>query len=140
MSAAMPPMTTARPAPAPPPLGWPLLPVPDEDGSLAFPDLATSLRQQIEVILSTGRGEQLMHPDFGGGLRAMLHEPNSSAARARIQMAVTETLSLWEKRILLDGVTVEPASGGEVVIRIAYRSVHDLAANLVAVRMTAGAA
>lgn len=49
-------MNVASPLP-PPPLGWPLLPQPDSQGRLNFPPtLADSVRQQLQVILSTRPG------------------------------------------------------------------------------------
>ena len=42
------------------PLGWPLLPVPDANGQLHYPGLAQSVREQIQVLLSTRPGEQLI--------------------------------------------------------------------------------
>jgi uncharacterized protein len=106
-----------------PPIGWPLLPLPDEDGRLGYPDLAESVRQTIRAILSTRPGEQLMRPDFGAGLELLLHEPNSIATRRRIRELVQSSLERWERRILLDRVEVweiadEPT---RVRIEVAYR-------------------
>ena len=66
-------------APRHPPIGWPLLSLPDDHGQLGYPDLAESVRQTIRAILVTRPGEQLMRPDFGAGLELLLHEPNSVA-------------------------------------------------------------
>ena len=89
----------------PPPLiGWPLLPQPDDDGRLLYPNLETSVRQAIRVILSTRPGEQLMHPTFGAGLSDFLNEPNTLTTRRRIRAQVTETLGFWEPRIVLERV------------------------------------
>lgn len=106
-----------------PPIGWPLLPLPDEHGLLAYPDLAESVRQTIRAILATRPGEQLMRPDFGAGLELLLHEPNSIATRRRIRDLVQSALERWEQRVLLDRVEVwevanEPT---HVRIEIAYR-------------------
>lgn len=111
-------MNTTRPL-----LGWPLLPLPDEHGALAWPDLATSVRDTIKVILSTRPSEQLMRPDFGGGLDRLLHEPNTIATRRQMRDLVHESLLRWEKRILLDGVEVWEVAGepSQVRVEIAYR-------------------
>lgn len=106
----------------PEPIGWPLLPLPATDGTLGWPTLADSVRQTIEAILRTAPGEQLMRPTFGGGLGLMLNMPNTLATRARIQELVMQSLTLWEPRILLDRVDVDPsADGREVFVVIAYR-------------------
>lgn len=110
--------------PLPPePLCWPLLPLPDADGRLYFPTLADSVRQLIEVVLSTRPGEQLMRPSFGGGLENLLNEPNTVTTRKRIHDLIEESLARWEPRIDVDAISVDPVSGepGTVRVEIAYR-------------------
>ena len=104
-------------------IGWPLLPVPDDHGQLPFPTLETSVRESIRIILSTRPGEQLMRPDFGGGLDRLLHEPNTLATRRQIRDLVQASLTRWERRILLDRVEVWEVSGepSHVSVEIAYR-------------------
>lgn len=104
-------------------LGWPLLPLPDEHGTLAWPDLAQSVREGIRIILSTRPREQLMRPEFGGGLDRLLHEPNTVATRREIRDLVSDALTRWERRILLDAVEVweVPDEPSHVRVEIAYR-------------------
>lgn len=104
-------------------LGWPWLPLPDEFGRLDWPGVEASVREGIRVILSTRPGEQLMRPDFGGGLDRLLHEPNTLATRRQIRDLVENALKRWEKRILLDAVEVWEVSGAPSHLRveIAYR-------------------
>ena len=105
-----------------PPIGWPLLPVPEE-GSIRYPSLEESIRQSIRIILLTRPGEQLMRPEFGAGLDHFLHEPNVLATRCRIREKVMESLNRWESRIILDRVEVwEIENHPEAVrVEIAYR-------------------
>lgn len=109
------------------PLGWPLLPVPDANGQLHYPGLAQSVREQIQVLLSTRPGEQLMNPGFGAGLENLLTEPNTVATRSRIQELVGDALKRWEDRIVVDGIAVDPVSDAAtgvadgVRVEIAYR-------------------
>lgn len=113
------------PGPSIPPLpiGWPLLQVPDAKGRLAYPTLAESVRQMIEVILRTRPGEQLMRPEFGAGLEDLLHEPNTLATRARIRDLVAESLERWERRVVLDRLDVRdvPEHPSHIRIEIGYR-------------------
>jgi phage baseplate assembly protein W len=104
-------------------LGWPFLPVPDEQGVIAWPDLERSVRDEIRIILSTRPGEQLMRPDFGAGLDRLLHEPNTVATRREIRDLVENALTSWERRILLDAVEVweVPNEPNHVRVEIAYR-------------------
>jgi phage baseplate assembly protein W len=104
-------------------LGWPLLSLPDEHGELAWPDLARSVRDAIRIILSTRPGEQLMRSEFGGGLDRLLNEPNTIATRRQIRDLVRDSLTRWERRILLDAVEVweVPDQPSHVRVEIAYR-------------------
>lgn len=121
-------MTTPLPSQAyPEPIGWPLLAVPDANGELGYPSLAQSVRELIQVVLSTRPGEQLMRPSFGAGLENLLTEPSTVATRSRIRNLVEDALRRWEPRILLDGVAVDPVVDGAsgiadgVRVEIAYR-------------------
>ncbi len=107
----------------PEPIGWPLLPVPDADGQLGYPSLGQSVREQIQVILSTRPGEQLKRPGYGGGLENLLAEPNTVATRSRIHDLVEESLARWEPRIVVDAVTVDTVADDPNAVRveIAYR-------------------
>ncbi|WP_372617569.1 GPW/gp25 family protein [Falsiroseomonas sp.] len=115
-------LTTRRPQLPHVAVGWPLLPVPDAEGRLNWPDPARSVRETIEALLRTTPGEQLMRPLLGAGLEALLHQPNTLETRARAHDAITQTLRTHEKRILLDRVEVDQGSNpGELLVTIAYR-------------------
>lgn len=118
-----------------PRLGWPLLPLPDAHGRLAWPSLEASIRELIRVILSTRPGEQLMRPDFGAGLDRMAHAPNTLATRREIRDQVQGALTRWEPRILLDRVEVMEVEGQPTHIRveIGYRLARDGSPGAVAV-------
>ena len=114
-------LDTKPPAPA---MGWPLLPFPDENGELAYPAvLAESVRQQLQVILSTRPGEQLMRPGFGAGLTGFLGEPDTITTRRRVFDRVNEAIVQWEPRVEVDRVDVNdlPGRPGWLRIEIGYR-------------------
>lgn len=104
-------------------IGWPLLPLPDASGALAWPDLATSVRDAIRIVLSTRPGEQLMRREFGGGLGRLLHSPNTLATRREMRDLVQDALERWEPRILLDSVEAweVPDDPSQVRVEIGYR-------------------
>ena len=106
-----------------PPIGWPLLPVPDAMGQLSFPTLAESVRQNLQVILSTRPGEQLMHPRYGAGLVEFIGKRDTITMRRQIQDRVASTVGRWEPRIELDRIEVEgsPEAPGRLRVQIAYR-------------------
>jgi phage baseplate assembly protein W len=66
------------------------------------------VEQAIQIILLTERGERPMLPDFGGGLRSFLFEPNSPATHRAIEKVVRTALLDWEPRIDVDRVEVTP--------------------------------
>ncbi len=104
-------------------IGWPLMPVPDAHGELHFPTLEESVRQQIQVILRTRPGEQLMRPIYGAGLENFLHEQNTITTRRRIQDAITDALASWEPRINVNRVEVNevPDEPARLRVEISYQ-------------------
>ncbi len=110
--------------PRAPSIGWPLLPFPDHNGELTYPPvLAESVRQQLQVILSTRPGEQLMRPGFGAGLAEFLGEPDTITTRRRIYDRVNESVGRWEPRVEVDRVEVNdlPGRPGWLRIELGYR-------------------
>ena len=104
------------------PIGWPLMPVPDDGGRLNYPDLSTSVRERIEAILRTAPGEQLMRPGFGVGLERVVHEPNTLALRGNLEERIAEHLKAFEPRILIDRIAVaEGDDSASLLVTIAYR-------------------
>lgn len=105
------------------PIGWPLLPLPDDTGRLTWPSLEQSLAQQIQVILRTRPGEQLMRPTFGAGLEEFLHEPNTLTTQRRIRDRILESLRAGERRIQVEDVAVleVPDAPQRLRVEITYR-------------------
>ncbi len=124
-----------------PPIGWPLLPLPDATGQLAWPTLEQSVAQQIRVILQTRPGEQLMRPAWGAGLENFLHEPNDLTTHRRIRDLVSASLQRSEQRILVDDVAVgsPPGEPGQVRVEIAYRLRRTGAASRLGLTLDLGA-
>jgi phage baseplate assembly protein W len=56
----------------------------------------------------TEQRERLYIPDFGGGLRPFLFEPNTVATRFQISERIRKALQKWEPRINVASVDVEP--------------------------------
>lgn len=113
----------ARPAHLPKlQLGWPFDPRP-LFGGMGYPDLDRSIRDQIKIILMTQPGELLLHPTFGAGLEALLHEPNTLSTRRRLRDLVVKAVGQWEPRIVLDQTDVweQPERPDTVRVELAYR-------------------
>ena len=88
-------------------VGW-SFPVKPLGGRLRFAEYEDDVEQAIQVILLTDRGERPMLPEFGGGLRKFLFEPNSPSTHRAIERTVRSALIDWEPRIDLDRVEVVP--------------------------------
>jgi uncharacterized protein len=106
-----------------PPIGWPLLPVPNESGKLEFRSLEESVRDQVRVILLTRPGEQLMKPRFGAGLEDYVGALNTVETRRSMRDRINSALNAWEPRIVVDRVEVNPSNTSltEVRVEIYYR-------------------
>jgi len=102
----------------PVPIGWPLLPLPDANGTLNYPALEEGVRQMIQVILQTRPGEQLMRPGFGAGLEDFIHEQNTITTRRRMMDVITQSLERWEPRIITNRVDVTEVQDAPTKIRV----------------------
>ena len=101
------------------PMGWPFLPVPDAAGQLRYPaTLDASVRDRIQIILSVRPGELMFHPEFGAGLDALLHQPNTLRLRRDIVDRITENLGRWEPRIVVDRVDIEEVEQHPTQLRV----------------------
>jgi phage baseplate assembly protein W len=87
-------------------------------GSLRYARYEDDIEQAIQIIVMTSRGERVMLPEFGAGLRAFVFEPNSDATRARIQESVRKALVDWERRINLERVEVTESDDGPNIVLI----------------------
>lgn len=95
------------------------------DGRWAWSEGVENVRQSIRVILSTEGRERLMLPQFGGGLRRFLFQPNTPATHRLIEKRITESLGRWERRINLESVDVapDPESPQAAIATLHYRLV-----------------
>jgi hypothetical protein len=133
-------LTSSKGAVFRPPICWPLLPVPDADGRIRFPDLESSIRQRIEAVLRTSPGEQLMRPAFGAGLELLVHQPNTAEVRARCQETIASNVAAYEPRIVVDRIDVAPgADPRELNVALSYRIRATGSAGQVSARVPVGA-
>jgi phage baseplate assembly protein W len=98
-------------------VGWAFPPKPVQ-GGVGFARYEDDIEQAIQIILLTSRGERVMLPEFGAGLRDFVFEPNSDATRARIEESVRRALVDWEPRIDLERVEVTPSEDAESIVLI----------------------
>jgi phage baseplate assembly protein W len=96
-------------------VGW-AFPVKPVDGRVRLAKYEEDVEQAIQIILLTARGERVMLPEFGAGLRDFVFEPNSTPTRARIAEMVRRALIDWEPRIDLERVEVTAGDENNVVL------------------------
>ena len=82
----------------------------DLNGGVAFADGPDKLRQNIVQLLLTDLGERVMRRDYGGGMRAILHDPNNDALRAVVQHQVRKALTRWEPRAQVQQFSIDPTA------------------------------
>jgi phage baseplate assembly protein W len=67
----------------------------DARGRTATTTRDDHIRDLIEQVLFTAPGERVMRPEFGGGLLALVFEPNSTTLAATTQMLVQSALQRY---------------------------------------------
>ena len=77
-----------------------------------------SIRQSIQIILETARGERVMRPDFGCGLHERVFAVNDSLTRGAVAEDVREALRKWEPRIEVLDVTVTSGGAADEILDI----------------------
>jgi uncharacterized protein len=78
------------------------------DGRIAWSEGETNIREAIRIVLQTEEKERINLPTFGAGLQKYLFEPNTVATQTQISDRITKALQLWEPRISLKQVDVQP--------------------------------
>lgn len=95
------------------------------DGRVAWSQGDQNVRESVQIVLRTELRERLRLPDFGGGLGRFLFEPNTTTTRRQIKDRIVKSLTVWEPRITLESVDVDPdATDPEAAVAtIVYRLV-----------------
>jgi uncharacterized protein len=78
------------------------------DGRVAWSVGEQNVRESIRVILLTNLNERVRLPEFGGGLKSFLFEPNNPATHHLMEDRIQQALRRWESRVALQTVDVEP--------------------------------
>jgi uncharacterized protein len=81
------------------------------------------IRESIEIILGTSKGERIMNPDFGCGIHDYVFETMNTYTAGMIEESVREALSRWEPRIYVGDLSVvlDDSDQGRLLINIDYR-------------------
>lgn len=108
-----------------------------EVGVVAWTEGAVNIRDAIRIILLTERGERVMLPEFGAGLKRYLFEPNTLATRRLIEEEITQAIKRWEPRVKLDTVAVDAdrADPDAAIASIRYQLVANRASEELQLRL-----
>ncbi|HEY0365457.1 MAG TPA: GPW/gp25 family protein [Pyrinomonadaceae bacterium] len=103
-------------------VGWAFPPALESNGSVADAVYEEDIRQAIEIIIFTNRGERVMRPEFGAGLNEFIFENVSTTTLALIETRVREALIAWEARIDIEQVSVTSDRGerNKLLIDLTY--------------------
>lgn len=82
-----------------------------------------SVRQSIQMIIGTAKGERVMRPDFGCGIHDRVFSPNSAGTVGQIINDVRTALLEWEPRIDVINVDTipDPSQPNVILISIDYQ-------------------
>jgi phage baseplate assembly protein W len=98
-------------------VGWGF-PIAFANGHLEPAIYDESIRQSIQIILETARGERVMRPDFGCSLHERVFAINDSSTRGAVAEDVREALRRWEPRIEVLDVTVTAGGAADEIVNI----------------------
>jgi len=87
--------------------GW-KYPIFIKDKKIASSGGEDSIKESIEIILSTGKGERVMRPDFGCEIYGLAFLQNNTSTASLMRFYVEESLLKWEPRIEVLDVSVIP--------------------------------
>lgn len=91
-------------------------------GRIRMSEGEDDIEESIRIILRTSKGERLMRPDFGCGLREFVFGTTDETSLRLIATDVQNAIRNWEPRV--KDVEVEakpdPADNGRVLLNVSY--------------------
>jgi phage baseplate assembly protein W len=102
--------------------GW-AFPVTIDAGAIAAVSGDDDVRQSIQLILATAKGERVMRPDFGCGIHDLVFAAVSTQLITRLRREVEDALRTYEARIevLRVAVGTRALGVGRLDVEIDYR-------------------
>ena len=93
-----------------------------QQGSFSVSQYEENIKESIRLILETDKGERVMRPDFGCGIRNFVFESVNASAIGQMESSILDALQRWEPRInvLNVNVTSNDIDSGKLVINIQY--------------------
>jgi phage baseplate assembly protein W len=92
-------------------------------GGVVFASGSEKLRDNVVQLLLTDPGERVMHRDYGGGLRALVHDPDNDALRAVVQHQIGKAVREWEPRAQVQQIVVaRDSEPGTLLVDLTFTS------------------
>jgi hypothetical protein len=104
-------------------IGWDFSVKVNSRGNVNFVYYHESIKQSIQLILGTSKGERIMRPDFGCEINDLVFAPNNSNTHSLLAYYIEEALAKWEPRIILEKVEAVSNEQDEsrIDIQISYK-------------------
>ncbi|HSZ24428.1 MAG TPA: GPW/gp25 family protein [Cytophagaceae bacterium] len=89
-------------------VGWKFPPTFDRrSGSVMLVSEETDIKESLEILLSTRKGERNMLPEFGCNLHLMAFEAINNTTIGQLQSMIRDAIQDFEPRITLDNVDID---------------------------------
>ncbi|MEX0929998.1 MAG: GPW/gp25 family protein [Balneolales bacterium] len=79
------------------------------------------IRESLEILISTTRGERVMRPDYGTNLQGNIFDAMRTSSAARISEDIRRSILFHEPRVVLEEVSYrEKREEGLILITVEY--------------------
>ncbi|MBN2982780.1 MULTISPECIES: GPW/gp25 family protein [Cohnella] len=99
-------------------------------GRMLLSEGEDDIAEAIRIILMTSKGERLMRPDFGCGLRDYVFGTMDATTLRLLESDAQRAITVWEPRVKNVGVKakVDPSDPGRLQLHVQYtvRSTNNL--------------
>lgn len=90
----------------------------DENGSIAYSEYESDIKESIGIVLGTALGERVMRPEYGAGINKHMFATLNSKTISLVSFEVREALIAWEPRIDVLKVEVSIADAAEAKLSV----------------------
>lgn len=92
---------------------------PFSDNKTNLLSLKDSIRQSLQVILSTREGTRFFLPGFGTRLYGLLYDSNDFSLKDKLDIEIRRCVGIWEKRVTIISLDIY-INRSEVKVAIGY--------------------
>ncbi len=90
-------------------------------GTAELSQYEQDIRESLNILLSTERGERVMRPDYGTNIRDLLFEPLDVSTATLVGEEIKKAILLNEPRVFVDSVEATQESlNGYIEVKIEY--------------------